>query len=79
MLKEVCDGVRLYFNKALGSVLLYKFERQQYSELRTDDVLPCDLYGVEHLLRLFVQMVLYTLNLILLLLAYDHCTHEYGR
>lgn len=37
---------------------MYRFERQQYSELLLSqkDVSPCDVYGAEHLLRLFVQM-----------------------
>ena len=29
---EVCDGVKAYFNQALPTTLLYKYERRQYSE-----------------------------------------------
>ena len=31
--KEMCDGIRAYFNAMLGSQLLYKFERLQYAEV----------------------------------------------
>ncbi|EPB90385.1 hypothetical protein HMPREF1544_02751 [Mucor circinelloides 1006PhL] len=58
LLDEVLEGLRIYFNKALGSMLLYRFERHQYADMRrqhgeTDLV---EIYGAEHLLRLFVQM-----------------------
>lgn len=55
VLDEVIQGLVMYFNKALGSLLLYQFERQQYSELRrkhpNKDMV--DIYGAEHLLRLY--------------------------
>ncbi|KAI8140154.1 MRG-domain-containing protein [Fennellomyces sp. T-0311] len=58
LLSEIIDGVKEYFNKALGTMLLYRFERHQYASLRKR--LPktemVDIYGAEHLLRLFVQM-----------------------
>lgn len=55
LLDEVLEGLRIYFNKALGSMLLYRFERHQYADMRrqygeTDLV---EIYGAEHLLRLF--------------------------
>ncbi|KAL1922826.1 uncharacterized protein VTP21DRAFT_9202 [Calcarisporiella thermophila] len=58
ILGEVIDGIRLYFNKALGNLLLYRFERNQYGDIRksSPDKEPADVYGAEHLLRLFVQL-----------------------
>ncbi|KAG2179811.1 hypothetical protein INT43_003594 [Umbelopsis isabellina] len=57
-LNEVISGLRLYFNKALGAMLLYRFERPQYAEIRK--TYPkremSDIYGAEHLLRIFVQL-----------------------
>ncbi|KAI9030028.1 MRG-domain-containing protein [Phycomyces nitens] len=58
LLEEVIQGVRIYFNKALGNMLLYRFERHQYAETRKTypQKEMVDIYGAEHLLRLFVQM-----------------------
>lgn len=90
-LPEVVAGVREYFDKSLGRILLYRFERQQWLEVSTkinkdasdegavrsvtipapageegqDDIVvsmnlagkaPSEIYGVEHLCRLFVSM-----------------------
>ncbi|KAJ3040571.1 Esa1p-associated factor [Rhizophlyctis rosea] len=57
-INEVVDGLGLYFDKALGNILLYRFERQQYAEIKKQhpDKKMSDLYGAEHLLRLFVQL-----------------------
>jgi mortality factor 4-like protein 1 len=54
-MKEVVDGLKLYFEKAIGNILLYRFERKQYVDLVQShpDTPLSDLYGVEHLLRLF--------------------------
>jgi mortality factor 4-like protein 1 len=62
ILEEVVAGVKEYFNKSLGRILLYRFERQQYYEIHKQveaghgehagDTLA-DVYGCEHLLRLF--------------------------
>jgi mortality factor 4-like protein 1 len=49
-------GLRCYFDKALPAMLLYKKERQQYSEEVKGDVSPSTIYGAEHLLRLFVKL-----------------------
>jgi len=60
MTREVIDGIRQYFEKALGKVLLYKFERPQYQEMleknKNDEKQISDVYGAEHLLRLFVKI-----------------------
>ncbi|TPX30839.1 hypothetical protein SmJEL517_g05687 [Synchytrium microbalum] len=56
---EVVEGIKHYFERSLGNVLLYRQERQQYQEqLRKNDSgkAMADIYGAEHLLRLFVQM-----------------------
>ncbi|KAK3709355.1 Esa1p-associated factor [Vermiconidia calcicola] len=65
ILEEVIAGVKEYFNKSLGRILLYRFERHQFYEVHkqiesghgehTGKTL-CDMYGCEHLLRLFVSM-----------------------
>ncbi|KXS11602.1 MRG-domain-containing protein [Gonapodya prolifera JEL478] len=58
VLNEVLDGVKLYFDRSLGNVLLYRFERAQYQDLlaKNQGKEMSDIYGAEHLLRLFVQM-----------------------
>ncbi|KAL4909059.1 hypothetical protein BDW74DRAFT_145897 [Aspergillus multicolor] len=62
VLEEVIMGVRDYFDKSLDKILLYRFEREQYRVLRkrweseTADKGPLDIYGAEHLTRLFATM-----------------------
>jgi len=85
ILEEVVHGIREYFDKSLGRILLYRFERQQWLEVHeqmiatpgapaaskrrngsatdTDDIAhtlagkpPSEVYGAEHLCRLFVSM-----------------------
>ncbi|RUS21622.1 LOW QUALITY PROTEIN: MRG-domain-containing protein [Jimgerdemannia flammicorona] len=58
ILSEIVQGIKLYFDKALGNMLLYRFERHQYVEVRKKnaDKDMSEIYGAEHLLRLFVQM-----------------------
>lgn len=55
---EIIDGLKVYFDRALGNVLLYRFERYQYQQIleKYPKKTPSETYGPEHLLRLFVQM-----------------------
>lgn len=59
----IYEGILIYFDRGLGKILLYAFEREQYVEVRDrfwdgEDVIPGDekemseIYGAEHLLRL---------------------------
>jgi hypothetical protein len=52
---EVVDGIQKYFDAALGSLLLYRFERIQYAEAIKSFAgkRMSEVYGAEHLLRLF--------------------------
>ncbi|GAO50836.1 MRG-domain-containing protein [Saitoella complicata NRRL Y-17804] len=56
--EEVLGGIKLYFDRCLGSILLYRFERQQYVDIKKNsgDQEMSDVYGAEHLLRLFVSL-----------------------
>ncbi|KAI5310475.1 Esa1p-associated factor [Ascosphaera atra] len=65
VLEEIVAGLREYFDKCLGRILLYKFEREQYHALRKKweggldgfaDKRPGDVYGAEHLARLLVTL-----------------------
>ncbi|KAL6703313.1 Esa1p-associated factor [Coniothyrium glycines] len=65
ILEEVIAGLNEYFNKALGRLLLYRFEREQFYDIHTrinqatDELAGktlADIYGGEHLLRLLVSM-----------------------
>ena len=62
LLEEVVAGVREYFEKCLGRILLYRFEREQFFEIRQmwehgvgewEGKGVGDVYGAEHLCRLF--------------------------
>ncbi|CAE1271885.1 MORF4L1 [Acanthosepion pharaonis] len=56
--KLVIQGLREYFNMTIGTQLLYKFERPQYTELLEEnpDSPLSSIYGAAHLLRLFVKI-----------------------
>lgn len=58
IVNEVVQGLKLYFKKALGSILLYKLERVQYLDILKENpsLSSLEVYGAEHLLRLFVQL-----------------------
>ncbi|KAL1896846.1 Esa1p-associated factor [Sporothrix stenoceras] len=62
ILEETVAGLREYFNKCLGRILLYRFERPQYIEMHelweTDEKYksPLETYGAEHLCRLLVSL-----------------------
>lgn len=66
VLEEVVAGLQEYFDKSLDKILLYRHERQQYRNLRKKfeaatgelaDKGPIDVYGAEHLIRLFSMLV----------------------
>ena len=62
ILQEVVAGVKEYFNKCLGRILLYRIEREQYYDFSKlwegaggtewEGKGPGDVYGAEHLARL---------------------------
>lgn len=62
ILEETVAGLREYFDKCLGRILLYRFERPQYIEMHQiwesggPHKSPIDTYGVEHLCRLLVSL-----------------------
>ncbi|KAM3533463.1 hypothetical protein MY4038_003249 [Beauveria bassiana] len=65
ILDEVIAGFREYFEKSLSRILLYRFERHQYMDIRKLWDNPdenaeyknvCDVYGAEHLARLVVSL-----------------------
>jgi mortality factor 4-like protein 1 len=53
--EEVISGLQIYFDRCLGNILLYRFERQQYVDIRrsNEGKEMSEIYGAEHLLRLF--------------------------
>ena len=70
LLEEVVAGLKEYFEKCVGRILLYRFERQQYLEVYNavqggtgeyEGKNMGDIYGAEHLCRLFGRFTLPTL------------------
>jgi mortality factor 4-like protein 1 len=71
ILEEVIAGLKEYFNKSLGRLLLYRFEREQFYDIytrmekSTDDLAGktlAEIYGGEHLLRLLGKLTLWRLE-----------------
>ncbi|KAI8334310.1 MRG domain-containing protein [Chlamydoabsidia padenii] len=55
-LNQTIQGIKLYFRHLLGNMLLYRSEREQYIDLLRSNKNVVDIYGAEHLLRLFVEL-----------------------
>lgn len=55
---EVASGLKAYFDRALPVMLLYKQERAQFEETIPEGskTSPSEVYGPEHVLRLFTKM-----------------------
>jgi mortality factor 4-like protein 1 len=65
--RELVDSLLEYFDALLPTMLLYRFERPQFHELFSapknegEKPTPSNVYGAEHLLRMFVKLP-YLLN-----------------
>eukprot|EP00803_Ostreobium_quekettii_P003125 evm.model.scf_115EXC.1 EVM.evm.TU.scf_115EXC.1 scf_115EXC:11975-14964(-) len=55
-LQQLATGVEEYFDKALGSYLLYGMEQDESDKLMGDGTCASAVYGAEHLLRLLVKL-----------------------
>ncbi|ORX46510.1 MRG-domain-containing protein [Hesseltinella vesiculosa] len=55
MVEQTIQGLKLYFNHSLNTMLLYRSERKQYDNIHGSypDKELTDIYGLEHFLRLF--------------------------
>lgn len=55
---DVMNGLRVYFERSLATRLLYDYERPQFNRVSAEHgtVPLSSLYGVQHLLRLFVLL-----------------------
>lgn len=54
--ENTLKSLKIYFQHALPTMLLYRFERPAYASYDFDGNSPSSVYGAEHLLRLFVKM-----------------------
>lgn len=54
-MEGIIEGIQTYFDRALGYILLYRMERKQYQEIKKkfEDKPLSEIYGAEHLARLF--------------------------
>jgi len=53
---ELFLGLRNYFDRALPKTLLYRHERSQWTAVKRLKKSPSQVYGAEHLLRLYVKL-----------------------
>lgn len=57
--EDLVTGILVYFDRALPTVLLYRYERPQYKREKDKaggQLVPSDVYGGEHLMRLFIKL-----------------------
>ena len=54
--EELFAGLRIYFDRALPKILLYRQERAQWDRAKLLHNSPSQIYGAEHLLRLYVKL-----------------------
>mmetsp|Transcript_2256 Transcript_2256/g.4529 ORF Transcript_2256/g.4529 Transcript_2256/m.4529 type:complete len:293 (-) Transcript_2256:180-1058(-) len=55
-IQEIVQGIQAYFDKALANILLYSQERDQCEAALKESPPPSEVYGAEHLLRLFIKL-----------------------
>ena len=91
LLEEFIAGMREYFNKALGRILLYRFERKQFYDIHREleqgrgeyaGKTLCDVYGCEHLLRLLGMLISNARDCLLTshsIIAKSDRPHQHGR
>ena len=69
VLPTIVSGLKCYFDRSLGANLLYRFERQQYAEVRKkyitgpkvivgQEKAMSAVYGAEHLLRMIGALLI---------------------
>ena len=77
LIQTVVDGLQTYFDRALGTCLLYRFERIQYATVRREyytgrhvivgqtEKEMSEIYGAEHLLRMLGKSPFHSLRILL--------------